>query len=155
MNLESQVCNLELSNKFKELEVKQDSYFAWFDNPFEEKWEVSIQTTNKLGIPAFTSSELMSLLPHRITLKENEPFNDFTLYIKKSFIVKGEILLKPEKIFTNDIYIINYECDTTEMAGEDAWLKRPLFPHNIWDENFSNALAKTLIYLIENKIINL
>ncbi len=163
MNIEQQVTSLDLSMKLKELGVKQDSLFYHQNEPYddgENDIEIKIKESMKNLInindindehtlySAFTSSELIALLPNRITLKEGEPFNSFTIYIKKSIIVKNEEI----NPYTSS-YHINYECDSTECTGEDAWLKRPLFPHNIWDENFANALAKTLIYLIENKMI--
>jgi hypothetical protein len=51
---------------------------------------------------------------------------------------------------TTETYIINYECDSTACSGEEAWLRRTLFTHNIWDENFCNALGKTLIHIHES-----
>ena len=151
MNLESQVTSLELSKKLHELGVKQESLFYWYkdNNEWLLDYNERLLIEFRENYSAFTASELLELLPHRITIKENEPFNNFTLYIKKSFIVKETI--KFDSMITT--YIINYECESTECRGENAWLKRQLFTHNIWDENFSNALAKILIFLIENEII--
>lgn len=147
MNLENQVASLPLSKDLKELGIKQISFLYWNKENklkiYPEKKYINLL----YNISAFTASELIDLLPNRITLKEGEPFNSFKIRIEKSFFVKGERLLEPETIFTIPSYIINYYCDSTECTGENAWLQRQLFPHNIWDENFCNALAKTLIYI--------
>ena len=48
--------------------------------------------------------------------------------------------------------IVNYKCDTFDMNNENAIFGKYL-TKNIWDENSANALAKMLIYLIENKLV--
>lgn len=181
MNLKDQVVNLKLSKKLKQLGIKSKSIFGWVKHNDDGKKEwILIKGTNDLNpmlwgkddcklqeqkdkeISAFTSSELMAILPNRITCSDDRPFDTFTLYIKKCVKVEHDpfdIWKNPEfcsgRIIIDKVipaYLINYECDSTECSGEDAWLKRNLFEHNMSDENFSNALAKTLIYLIENKL---
>lgn len=170
MLIEERFISLELAKKLNELKISERSIFVWewfSDESYGLKYMPHSVVPNKFNnikiYNAYTSSELMCLLPHRITLKENKPFNSFTIYIKKSFIVKNAMDLldkdqNPSPVFLDEInyktiYIINYECDSASCTGEDAWFKRNLLEHNIWDENFSNALAKTLIYLMENKFI--
>ena len=160
LSLESQVTSLELSKKLKELGVEQKSIFVWEyydENAYAVKFFPFVVAYNPLTnvekikiYSAFTASELISLLPNRITLKEGEPFNSFILSIRKNLI---QLPNEKNDMYFNYVYSINYECDSTNMSGYDAWLKRSLFPNNICDENFSNALAKTLIYIIENKLI--
>ena len=94
-----------------------------------------------------TTDELMTLLPSRITLSESENyfFNSFTLIIKKSFIIKEAIIIESNSnLKKSEVYIINYECDSTSLSGEDAWLRRLLFNKNIVHENFREALLMTL-----------
>lgn len=155
MKIESHVTSLEISKKLHELNIKKKSFFVW--EVANEKcygikffpYAVVETVTNEFKLyPAYIASELFELLPQRITLDKDEPFNSFTLYIKKSFVMIDNDLSNPKPI-----YIINYECDSTECSGEDAWLRRQLFYHNIWDDNFSNACAKMLIHLIENGYI--
>lgn len=158
MNLENKVCSLEYAKKLKELGIEQKSFFCYQDIkdskpsvlPRKFNLDEFEYSSEDERLAAFTSSELIGLLPHRITLKKGEPFNSFTLYIKKSFIVADDDINK-----ITYIYIINYECDTTELGGENAFLRRILFEHNICNEKFSDALAKTLIYLLENEFIKI
>ncbi len=164
MNLEDQVVNLELSKKLLTLGVNQNSLWYWCDT-FSDDWKLCYTNNyendiylkdlqkEKSAYSAFTASELMELLPYRVTLSEDQPFNSFRIRIQKSFHVKGEMLLEPDKIYAVQSYIINYFCDSTECDGENAWLQRQLFNHNIWDENFCNALAKTLIAIHELDIL--
>ena len=65
MNLEDQVCSLELAKKLKELGVKQESIFWWIE--FVNGWELrfatfKVPTLNDV-ISAFTVAELGEGLP--------------------------------------------------------------------------------------------
>ncbi len=153
MNIEQQVTNLSISKRLKDLNVKQDSLFVWeyFDDRCYGVKFIPYALAKPLPLEceqysAFTSSELIDILTHMVDTKINEPFNNFRLWITKSFIVEG---LELDKRF---IYIINYKCDSTELAGENAWLQRQL-TSNIFAENLANALALMLIYLLENKLM--
>src|SRR6267154_521832 len=102
MNLESQVCSLELSKRLCELGVKNEPLFFWYkgykDKPFCDYHEQGCihqdYPNPEIICSAFTISELLELLPHRITIKENEPFNSFKLNIEKSFIIDDEIIIR-------------------------------------------------------------
>lgn len=157
MQIESQVCSFKLSILLKELNVPQNSLFYWHHDkginyPSYGDPDDCMCSYNKIS--AFTVSELLEILPHRITIKNETPFNSFRVRLEKSFMVNGnpsngnEINLECVK----NIYIANYRCDSTGMSGEEAWLERTLF-HNISDENPANALAKLLILGIENNYI--
>lgn len=145
MDIEQQVCSLELAEKLKELCIKQESYFYYGRNSLTETVEVGHYSQHwPANISAFTAPELGDILPNHITTIENEPFNNYRICLTKFYSVS-------EKQTINN-YIINYECDSTEIHGENAWLRRRL-TNNIYDPNLANAMAKMLIYLIENKII--
>jgi hypothetical protein len=157
MNLESQVCALEYAKRLKKLNVKQDSYFYYtvcHDCTTEygiEEFSLQENKNHGENISAYTSAELLDLLPRLVTIAEDSPFNTFRLRLEKSFFVK-----EPEDVENFSIiphYIVNYRCDSTDMAGEQAWLERTLI-NNICDENCANALAKMLVYLIENGFIS-
>jgi hypothetical protein len=151
MKLESQTTSLEYSKRLKELNFIIPSYLYWRDIdtpcPRLTAFDVPSDRSGDFWIPAYTPSELMESLPHRITLKEDEPFNSFTLSIRKCFQIKD--IKDPINLHMEEIYIINYECDSTECVGEEAWIRRRL-TNNITDAKFSDALAKMLIYILEN-----
>lgn len=148
MKLEDQVVSLELAKKLKELGVKQESYFKYEEreNGHVEIYHSKPTSCAHKYYSALTVAELGEMLHPRIVIDIDSPFNSFRLHIEKSFIVEYKIL----KI----IYIANYRCDSTDVTGEEAWMVRNLLDHNVYDENMSNCLAKLLIQLIENKIID-
>src|SRR5271157_5159686 len=111
MNLEKQVTSLELSKKLKELGIKQHSIFWWNQN--EICCSEPSENYNGEYWSAFTTAELLDLLPHNITTKVNEPFDNYRLLIKTSFIVKN-----PEHINPIKTYIVNYKCDTIDMTSK-------------------------------------
>jgi len=161
MNIELQVCSLELSKRLKELGVKQDSLFYWDCN--EEYYghsstnnniitygkNVYIPNHNHIFYSAFTVAELLDMLTPIVTIENDTPFNSFRLRFEKSFHVTNP---DPENLEIKTIYIANYRCDSTAVAGEDAWLERTLTSNKV-DENPANALAKMLIYLLESGLI--
>lgn len=154
MNLENQVCSLELGKKLLLLGIKQDSYFYWFKgydswllhyvnyNHWETDKKIFLEHAGE-AYSAFIADELGLLLPNSVTKNENEPFNNFRIMINKFISIENNL---PINNFT-----INYECDSTELSGQDAWLRRKLTV-NIYDPNLANAMARMLIYLIENNL---
>lgn len=155
MNIEGQVCSLELSKRLKELNVKQESLYAYVLSEFgtinNESYENRIILThseisnspNKWS--AFTSSELGEMLPNYVLSSDPEPFNGFRIYIEKFISVEGN-----NKI---NNWIINYHCDTVEVHGKQEFFVKKL-TNNIYDPNLANAMAKMLIYLLENGMID-
>lgn len=149
MNLEDQCISLELAKKLKELGVRQESLFFRFgDKGFQylfckyyEQYSPHVNLNIEDGYSSFTIAELFEIIPAFIDLKSNEPFNDFWFKLQK------------RKVY-NIQYIVNYECGT-QSINESGCLSDPikLFSHNIYDENLANCLAKVLIHLIENKLI--
>lgn len=130
MNLELQVCSLELAKRLKELGVKQESYFLWIiaDHPNESS-----------GTP---------FVEHRGALEgsyDKTPVCDgWTLTSWSAFTVAelGEML--PDW------------TETVKRADED-WVCIIRHKHNdINDHSFAetevDARAKMLIYLLENKL---
>jgi hypothetical protein len=169
MNLESQVCSLEYAKRLLELGIKQNSLFYWADGSIVISTELDLLLDNGkvrstsfvnnswpdqdiLCISsAFNASELGEILPNVITTKEQEPFNNYRICITKFYSVNKHENYE-ERLINN--YIVNYECDSTEIHGENAWLRRRL-TNNIYDPNLANAMAKMLIYLIENKLMEI
>lgn len=151
MNLKNQCVNLELSKRLKELGIKQESYFYWNichdcakEYPSVE-WELEAYIRHGENVSAFTATELGDMLPNIVSIKNGTPFDDYRIEITKFISVD-------EKRNQTNNYIINYKCTTTEVDGENAWLARHL-TNNIYDPNLANAMAKMLIFLIENNLV--
>jgi hypothetical protein len=152
MNIESQVCSLDMAKRLKELGVKQESYFIHWKNKYDgddswhldELWQIDDKERFD-QISAFTVAELMDLLPRMVDTKQDEPFNTYRF--------KMEMMVLTETNNLDDlkrVYSTNYECNTIRFS--DLPIGKQL-TKNIWDDNAANSLAKMLIYLIENNLI--
>jgi hypothetical protein len=144
MKIEDQVCSLELAKRLKELGVKQESYFYWFvlvgigtARLRNNEWRPEV--SGEEPISAFTVSELMEMLPAYIDTKKNEPFNTFYFDLRK-------------RTAKNIQYIVNYYCDTVDQTVNIVPYQ--LLSKNIYDEKLADCLAKTLIYLTGEGLIN-
>jgi len=156
MKLEDQVTCLELSRKLRELDIKQGyTMFYWDDSKdtprllyYKEIKEMHEKFQGAICdyYSAFTASELFQILPNCVATSENDPFNNYRLAIWKFLHIENPLELRM-------VYncAINYECDT-HLATDNAWDRKYLIK-NIWDKNPANAFAKMLIYLIEQKLI--
>lgn len=158
MIFEEQLTSLELSKRLNQLVVKQESLFYWEwvnDNCYAVRYfPFCVTPKNQNGVfhySAFTMAEMMHLLPMHITIKGEEPFDNYRLQITSSVIVKN-----PEHIDPIRTTIVNYKCDSINLTDKQTVLEAALGKYltkNIWDENTSNALAKMLIYLVENDLM--
>jgi hypothetical protein len=150
MKLENQVVSLELSKKLKELGIKHESIWHWqLINTPHPRLTYNLNPSEWSGdyrISAFTSSELIEMTPQYIDTKQNEPFNNFMFNLELINIFIEEKLTR--------VCSVNYNCNSCSSGGIDAWLRRKLYDP-IFDENLSNALAKNIIYLIENKYMEI
>lgn len=152
MSIEDQACSFELAKKLHELGINRESLFYYLNIDGEGKYYIYYhehlpEESEYEGdeISAFTDAELFYLLPNSIQIKDSEPFDNYRIAITRFNSVDEN-----RNIINN--FIVNYECDSTECTGESAWLRRKL-SSNIYDPVLSNALAKMLIYLIENGLI--
>ena len=161
MNIESQVCSLELAQKLLTLGVKQNSLFHWMDCrngriDFFPEPQGFIRPEYAVGyLPshlvksvdhwsAFTVAELGEILPNHVISSDPEPFNGFKISIKKFISVENNNK-------TNN-WLINYYCDTAEVYDPHTLFFKKL-SQNIYDPSLANAMAEMLIYLIENKLL--
>lgn len=78
-------------------------------------------------------TNLIDLIPARIDINKNHPFNTFNLVIYKS-------------VAKNIQYIVNYECDT---FSPDMLFPHKLFHPNVYDEDFETCLTKLMTKLKE------
>jgi len=171
MKLENQLCSLKLAKRLKELGVKQESLFCWYHptsmsqgrEPTDKEWDDKTwligstlhlyENVGKKGrprswfigcLPAFTTSELGEMLPasigNKTWLSYTKSFNGWKDICERISYDKwekdkgaGQMLIKSKVKISNNPYR-EYEEQTLTEA---------------------NARAKMLIYLLENKLINL
>lgn len=153
MNIKYQVVSLNIAKKLLTLGVKQNSLFYWVASPNPKVKVYSVGMSGNFNknyhendmISAFTASEIMQILPDRIDTGSNEPFNHFRFNMQRSIVV--------EEFVAKRSFIINYPCDTYSI-NDVPMCTLNLIKHNIWDYSLPDALAKTLIYLIEEGLVN-
>lgn len=164
LTLRDQICDVELCLKLKELGFEPSALFYYvkrkpalasngetinyewgvlFIEQFDDEHGFDINDYNVC--PALTEAEVMAALPAFVTTKKGAPFDNFWLALQK-------------RTALNIQYIINYHCDTHAIDHTREGLESFMFPlmlmeHNIFDTKLANALAKMLIYLIENGLL--
>lgn len=143
MRLEQQVTSLELSERLKELGVKQESYFMWcIDDKLSyigyELRQTPVYTSQKRrhdNFSAFTVAELGELLPNGIAANLK--------------IDRGTALHIGRK--RNGQWFCGYSVNEIGTHGTPffRWLE------NKQADTEADARSKMLIYLLENKLIYL
>lgn len=134
MELENQVVSLELAKKLKELGVKQESLYFWFDLKEElyprccKGWVYKKEHM----ISAFTVAELGEMLPFAIV-------QDGTIYKPECYIPEGYTDGDGTKISNKfGVTYVNHYMGQTLMYCEA--------------NTEADARAKMLCYLLENKM---
>jgi len=123
MNLEDQVCSLELAKRLHELGVKQESLFFWWEWQEHTILRYSAyapEISGEMPYSAFTVAELGDMLPS-IVLSETKHGSD------------------------------KHQLEFNHRAG--YWQSIYYASIQISDKNESNSRAKILIHLIENKLM--
>ncbi len=140
MKLEKQVVNRELSEKLKELGVKQESFWYWCEERERQGEEITgcklyrkdIAKARMLNVPdlktfsAFTVAELGEMLPARIIVK-----NHHVAWLEMQ--IQG--------------VQAGWSCQYRIVSASPRIFK--FFE----DKTMANAGAKMLIYLIENNLL--
>ena len=132
MKLENQVCSLKLAKRLKELGVKQESLWYW--NRENEAIYPKLQRetfgktvwSDTVWYSAFTVAELGEMLPYKIYGK-----TDFEIFLERG----------------DCNFIVGY----VEEEKSGGRLDDIVFE----DKTEANARAKMLIYLLENKLLEL
>jgi len=136
MKLKEQVCSLDLAKRLKELGVKQDAYFSWFQERKEETYE---KWTYQKDVPW-----LLLLSSSKESISTNK--NRFEHVIAAFTVAElGEML--PEKVTWRRTGVYWWPCNE---HGDDVYWKQPGAHRKEAD-----ARAKMLVYLLENKLITL
>lgn len=131
MNLEQQVCSLDLAKRLKELGVKQEGYFVW-EGADEFGYVVKRRADSGSNVSAFTVAELGEMLPKHLLLADDGGANR---YIS---ITHGKAPFNDNRTWYVYYDQINEPCDY--KIGQEAITE-------------ADARAKMLIYLLENKLI--
>lgn len=129
MKLKQQVCSLELAKRLKELGVKQESLFYWYnkdDRNFLSEMTPNYSVTDGfIPFSAFTVAELGEMLPN-IVMKDEQDWWFETL-----------------KNGSGTSWMVCYEAkDESDVIVFHA-------------DTEADARAKMLIYLLENNLITL
>jgi len=143
--IERHVTSLELSKKLDALQLKKQTLFVWewindqsYGIRFIPHAVIPTEMNGYKWFNAYTSSELLEIIPTFIDTKKDEPFNNFRIRIEK-FIVYEEGYFQA--------FSIKYICDTYDAMTP---IERILCSK--WDISLSNALAKMILFLDENNL---
>lgn len=75
MTLEQQVCSLELSKRLRELGVRQESLFWWYELYGEDRWTLApLSKSGNHTLAAYTVAELVE--PMKDWMNGNDENND-------------------------------------------------------------------------------
>ena len=128
LKLKEQVCSLELAKRLKELNCKQESLFRWVTTKQGgKKYIITKSQPFQNGYSAYTSSELGTLLP---------AFNPDKSAFQQLTCVKN-------RHSGGDEFSVRY---TNHNRGTHS-------DFIFFADTLTDALAKMLIYLKENKLI--
>lgn len=130
MNLENQVCSLDIAKRLKELGVKQESLFTWEEWPdgphlFYADGDIRMHP----NYAAYTVAEVGEILPETL----GRPRDGIKQYDIEQY-----------KYTTGDIYQLQVS-DYVNTVPHLLFVAR--------DKNEANARTKCLVYLLENKLI--
>ena len=126
MELEKQVCSLEIAKRLKELAVEQQTLNFWayaFNDAYITQDRHNIYFSYS---PAFTVAELDEMLPSTVELRGN----------------LGQLCIEPIDRNGRRHYEVGY------------WHNLDIVVAPVRSFNPADARAKMLIYLYENKLIN-
>lgn len=128
MELEKQVCSIELAKQLHALAVQQEAYWYWVPNVRTDKPFFNWESVGTERYPAFTVAELGQMLPRGITsCKAHETFHvhyDGTPWLEH---------WNKAGLSLNEVDLWALSRSTTE----------------------ADARAKMLAYLLENKLVTL
>jgi hypothetical protein len=126
MNLDQQVCSLDLAKRLKELGVKQESCFIWAKTKLPDTWQVAF--TNRIG---FTFWNGAAVAGHR--------YDEFEHYAAFTVAKLGQRMEQS----TKGVFLKAY-CDVMDVRLEDIkGPDRSLMAANLMTD--PNIAAKMLI----------
>lgn len=143
MELEQQVCSLDLAKKLKELKagsgtLGQISLWHWYFDDAAKKWDIAwhgsddLTRSSKETFAAFTVAELGEMLPAFIEVGEKKNSKRFKLYLAKNE--------------SEDWFIEYHEWNLEHQDNYELLVQRT-------DDTEANSRAKMLLYLMENRLL--
>ncbi len=138
MKLKSQVCSLELSKRLKELGVKQESALFYWDLERDE-----LMMGQEGGMPHFYTGDGRRSGGGKYVTLPDRTIAAFTV---------AELI---EKLSGDEVSSLAIHKDIIEGWKIDISLRHGKDWTREYGGSPANALAKILIYLLENKLITL
>jgi len=154
MELEKQVCSLEISKELKELGVKQESLWYWWYGQMSKNWRIhkgldfnpQENGKDRFGVDiysAFTCSELGELLPIRIgfSADKSKELGYESMFLSYEFIGKDNSNYKEVHMDRCNVFYKPFS----------VYKKNSLKSFICWEQGTTeaNARGKMLIYLIK------
>lgn len=138
MKIENQVCNLELSRRLKEIVIKQYSLFYWADSSIVIGIDINLLLYNN------KTRTLSGINNHWPDNDHSEVSSAFTASELGELLPSVRILNQPSlnKKFNIPYWEICSYLDNIEHIKTG-------------DNNLANSMAKMLIYLLENGLMEL
>jgi hypothetical protein len=126
MNLEQQVCSLELAKKLKSLGVKQESFFAWVYSPEPgREWEAHLISKDMTEYPdkpylsqqacAFTVAELGDMIHNNVN-EWAQGWNDSGCFYHFQYGPKGAGSMMKTPMFGNKFSALDSETEADARA---------------------------------------
>ncbi len=160
MQIEDQVCSLELAKRLKELGVKQESYFKWrkvchefeLKNEVYDEWHKSefcyseCQCESDEKYSAFSVAELGAMLPVHIEIKSSYLRLDFSKSMSATECETGN--LGTRFSYHRLIEKEGFSYDTRYCNHEKVFLQE-------FSNKEANTRAKMLVHLIESGLMEI
>ncbi len=165
MKLEQQVTSLEISKRLKELGVKQESLFTWHTHSYRQGGRRAKGAIDYTGGKFVEEPSMSSVRMTENWYKESEGhiadhgIDKWHFFSAFTVAELGEMLpFRSKKMGTiNDAMFI---CRKSWSGNATAWNvyyededNGQAVTPRFWDTNEADARGKMLIYLIENKLI--
>lgn len=157
--IENHVVNFDLSRRMYDLGVKKESIFHY--NVFKDGthqwapyWESSDMQKPVAVYQAYIASELFEMLPKKIP---SEKYQSKYCYEEEYICTLKIITTANDSDFTIKYTpTLDHFCEEANGYPVVKILQHEkVNKNNVYDENICNALAKMLVYLIENQLIKM